>query len=146
MPRKPDPPRPGHRAPRRLPAGDRTRGSGKGDGDAIDPLTGLSRKELALRRIMFTMSDKCAWCFRTMADDAPAILVYAELTSTDQHWRERMITPVFVAGQFRHAWVNPPAEPDALDGRNVMFTFCSETCAAALEAAVRREGLDGTLH
>lgn len=146
MPRKHVTHRSGSRASQPLPVTHASRTPGTTDGDVVDPLTGLTRKELALRRVMYTMSDKCAWCFKTMADDAPAILVYAELTSTDQHWRERMITPVFVAGQFRHAWVNPPAEPDALDGRNVMFTFCSETCATALEAAVRREGLDGTLH
>jgi hypothetical protein len=146
MPRKHVTHRSGSRASQGLPATPPGRNPGTANTDAVDPLTGLTRKELALRRVMYTMSDKCAWCFKTMADDAPAILVYAELTSTDQFWRERMITPVFVAGQFRHAWVNPPAEPDALDGRNVMFTFCSETCATALEAAVRREGLDGTLH
>ena len=146
MPRKHETPRSGDRVTQRLPTTRGSKSAGTPDADAIDPLTGLTRKELALRRVMFTLSNKCAWCFKSMADDAPAILVYAELTSTDQFWRERMITPVFVAGQFRHAWVNPPAEPDALDGRNVMFTFCSETCASALEAAVHREGLDGTLH
>ena len=146
MPRKDETPRSGNRVSHRLHARRADGNTGATDADAVDPLTGLTRKELALRRVMYTLSNKCAWCFKTMADDAPAILVYAELTSTDQFWRERMITPVFVAGQFRHAWVNPPAEPDALDGRNVMFTFCSETCATALEAAVRREGLDGTLH
>jgi hypothetical protein len=105
-----------------------------------------SRPSAATRRwAERTASRACAWCCREIAEDEAIIGLFTTFRGPRQGRRLGWIS-VDVGGRRIHGRVAPPGSPAALEGAEIGFKVCSESCAAALTQAVREDELQSTRH